>query len=189
MDILTRAFYDRDTIAVARDLLGKHIVRRVGKGKMSARIQMVEAYLGEQDTASHAAHGFTERTAVMFGEAAHAYVYFIYGKYYMFNIVTEHKEEAGAVLIRQAIPEEGIELMRENRGTKRDLCNGPANLCRALQIDKDLNEHDLTIGKRLWLEDGDRPNNTSIEMGPRLGIDYAIDFDKNANLRFWLEKK
>src|ERR1051326_4214470 len=126
---LQRSFYDRDTITVARELLGKHLVHaeRVG------RIVEVEAYLGPHDLAAHSSRGLTERTKVMFGPPGHAYVYFIYGMYHCMNVVTEREGHASAVLLR------AVEPVRNVRGRT---C-GPGLLCRTMGIDRRLNAHDL----------------------------------------------
>ena len=126
---LPRSFYDRDTIAVARELLGKYLVH----GKRVGRIVEVEAYLGPHDLAAHSARGLTERTKVMFGPPGHAYVYFIYGMYHCMNVVTEREGHASAVLLRAIEPVKNVE---------GRTC-GPGLLCRAMHIDRRLNAHDL----------------------------------------------
>src|SRR5437016_9374499 len=126
---LPRTFYNRDTIAVARDLLGKYLVHaeRVG------RIVEVEAYLGPHDLAAHSARGLTERTRVMFGPPGHAYVYMVYGMHFCVNVVTQAEGKASAVLLRALEPVKNIEGRTQ----------GPALLCKAMGIDKRLNGHDL----------------------------------------------
>src|ERR1700690_3883173 len=126
---LPRSFYDRDTIVVARELLGKYLVH----GGRVGRVVEVEAYLGPHDLAAHSSKGFTERTKVMFGPPGHAYVYFIYGMYHCMNVVTEPEGTASAVLLAPVEPLEGIEGRTQ----------GPGLLCRAMHIDKRLNAHDL----------------------------------------------
>src|SRR5437667_11937188 len=129
---LPRSFYDRDTTAVARELLGKDLVH-VSRGvERVGRIVEVEAYLGSRDLAAHSARGLTERTKVMFGPPGHAYVYLIYGMYYCMNIVTEREGHAAAVLLR------AIEPVRNVEGRTQ----GPGLLCRSMGIDKSLNAHD-----------------------------------------------
>jgi len=134
---LPRAFYDRDTITVARDLLGKYLVH-VSRGvERVGRIVEVEAYLGPHDLAAHSARGLTERTRIMFGPPGHAYVYMIYGMYFCMNVVTEREGHASAVLLRAVEPVANI-------GQRTQ---GPGLLCRAMRIDKRLNGHDLTKKK------------------------------------------
>lgn len=159
--ILTRAYFERPTLQVARGLLGKYLVRANGRRTLAARIIEVEAYVGPKDRASHASRGWTQRTAVMFGPPGIAYVYLVYGMHYCFNIVTERDAYPAAVLIR-AVEEGGL------------LIDGPGRVCRHLQIDRSLNEADLTIGERLWLEDrGRRVSRAAIGAYPRIGVDYA----------------
>src|SRR2546423_594035 len=144
--LLRRVFFNRDPRAVARELLGKIIVRRDGRKQLAGRIVEVEAYLGAGDLAAHAAAGHTARNAVLFGPPGHAYVYFIYGVHYCLNISCLPDGDAGCVLIRALEPVEGIEAMAEARGlhitkedfgsvhTVRRIANGPGKLCEALQI-------------------------------------------------------
>jgi DNA-3-methyladenine glycosylase len=125
----------------------------------------------------------------MFGPAGRAYVYFVYGMHYMFNIVTEDKGSPGAVLIRAVEPLEGLNQMEARRKkTGKDLTNGPAKLCQAMAIDKSLNGWDLTCGKTLWLEDYKAIPDTRVIRSPRIGIDYADSKDRQANLRFLVDK-
>src|SRR5882724_5328336 len=130
---LGRTFYDRDTIAVARELLGKYLVHVWRGVERIGRIVEVEAYLGAHDLAAHSARGLTERTKVMFGPPGHAYVYLIYGMYHCMNVVTEREGHASAVLLRAIEPVENIVGRTQ----------GPGLLCRAMHIDKRLNAHDL----------------------------------------------
>jgi DNA-3-methyladenine glycosylase len=189
MCILKKDFYHRDTIQVAKELLGKKLVRRRKGRILSGMIVETEAYLSRSDSASHAFKGQTPRNTVMFGPAGRAYVYFVYGLHYMFNVVTEEKGSPGAILIRAVEPLNGLhqmELRREKTG--RDLTNGPAKLCQAMVIDKSLNGWDLTCGKTLWLEDYKDIPDTCVIRGPRIGIDYADSRDRQANLRFLVDK-
>lgn len=189
MKILRKDFYHRDTSQIAKDLLGKKLVRRQKGRTLSGMIVETEAYLSRSDSASHAFKGQTPRNRVMFGPAGRAYVYFVYGMHYMFNIVTEDKGSPGAVLIRAVEPLEGLNQMKALRKkTGRDLTNGPAKLCQAMAIDKSLNGWDLTCGKTLWLEDYKSIPDTCVIRGPRIGIDYADSKDRQANLRFLVDK-
>ena len=171
---LPRSFYAQSTLQVARQLLGKYLVRRHPDGKTVGRIVETEAYVGPHDLACHAAKGRTARTEVMFGPPGHAYVYFIYGVYYCLNIVTEEVGHASAVLIRALEPVEGIELMQQRRGTQKlhSLASGPGKLCLAMAIDKTLNGVDMCRGNILYVEDRGEPR-PKIVARPRIGVDYA----------------
>ncbi len=157
---LTRAFFARPTLVVARELLGKVIVRRIGKQKISVMITETEAYIGEKDLASHARFGRTKRNAVMYGHAGVWYPYFIYGMHWMANVTTEGLEEPAAVLIRAGILVETDHIIR-----------GPGILTKALTIDGTFYGKSATSGD-LYIEDrGNRPR--KIIRTPRIGIDYA----------------
>jgi len=186
---LPRDFYNRPNVLhVARDLLGKLLVvpNRNGK-RVSGRIVEVEAYRGPQDRAAHSYGGRrTRRTEPMYGVGGTAYVFFVYGMYYQFNVVTGAAETPHAVLIRAVEPVEGIELMRKRRHGQPDhnLTNGPGKLCIALGIDRKLDAADL-LGKDVWIEEGEKISRSQIASGPRIGIDYAEEWiDKP--WRFWL---
>ena len=144
--MLTTGFFARPTLEVAPDLLGATLFVETERGTCSGRIVEVEAYLGAEDQASHAARGPTSRSAVMFGPPGRTYVYLIYGVHHCLNFVTELKGTPGAVLIRALEPVTGLELMAQRRGTERrvDLCNGPGKLCQALGLD--LGWNDLPLG-------------------------------------------
>ncbi|HLZ34357.1 MAG TPA: DNA-3-methyladenine glycosylase [Nitrospira sp.] len=158
---LTRAYFNRPTLIVARSLLGKYLVRENGRGKVAGKIIEVEAYVGPEDKACHASKGRTPRTDVLFGPAGIAYVYLIYGMYHCLNVVTEREDHPAAILIRAIELEDG-------------LVDGPGRLCRALEIDRSLNRFDLTIGERLWFEDrGKKLERGSVGTFPRIGVDYA----------------
>lgn len=171
---LERRFFERATLEVAQDLLGKFLV----KGECVGQIDEVEAYVGENDPACHAFIGKTERNKVMFGIAGLAYVYFIYGMYYCFNIVTEEEDRGCAVLIRSVKPISGIELMVERRGSGdlKNLCNGPGKLCQAFSIDKSDNGRNVSSEKDFYLFDnGFRPN--EIKISKRVGLSKGTDLD------------
>jgi DNA-3-methyladenine glycosylase len=174
----------RPTLQVARDLLGMVIVRRRRTVTLAGRIVETEAYLGEQDAASHAYRGMSKRNEVMFGPAGHLYVYFTYGMHYCCNVVTEEEGTARAVLIRALEPLEGIRVMARNRkidlprnvesGTPPpaffQLSNGPAKICQALGIGRDENGTDL-CGSSIWIAGNlTRPARTSIMTSTRVGI-------------------
>jgi DNA-3-methyladenine glycosylase len=170
---LPRFFYEQKTIDVAKQLLGKYLVRRHPEGDTVGRIVETEAYIGPKDLACHASKGRTARTEVMFGPAGHAYVYFIYGFYNMLNLVTEQKDHPAAVLIRAVEPISGIDLMKRRREMDklRDLASGPGKLCLAFAIDRSLNGADLCNGV-LYLEDRGDPA-PKFNATPRIGVDYA----------------
>jgi len=180
---LTRSFYEQSTVDVAKQLLGKYLVRKHPDGDSIGRIVETEAYIGPQDLACHAARGRTKRTEVMFGPAGHAYVYFIYGMYNMLNLVTEAKDYPAAVLIRAVEPVRGVELMKQRRLNEalRNLASGPGKLCQAFDINRSLNGADL-CGKVLYVEDRGEPT-PKFDATPRIGVDYAGKW-KDKPLRF-----
>jgi DNA-3-methyladenine glycosylase len=171
---IQRSFYAQPTIQVARQLLGKYLVRNHPDGRTVGKIVETEAYVGPHDLACHASKGRTARTEVMFGPPGHAYVYFIYGVYYCLNIVTEEVGHASAVLIRALEPIEGVELMEKRRKTSalRNLASGPGKLCLAMSIDKTLNGADMSRGNVLYVEDRGEAA-PKIVARPRIGVDYA----------------
>lgn len=174
---IKREFYNRDTIKVAKDILGKVIVRKTKQGNMAGRIVEVEAYkFGEHDKASHASKGCTLSNQVMFGENGFAYVYFTYGMYFMLNVVAKKKtDHAGAVLIRGVEPIDGIKHMIKNRKGKDDinLTNGPGKLSQALQINKKLNNYDLTKKGKLFIVDSEKRTEKILSSG-RIGISRDV---------------
>ena len=180
---LDRAFFSRDPRHVARELLGKVLVRQHSGALLTARIVEVEAYLGEQDPAAHSAAGNTARTAVLFGPPGHAYVYFIYGNHYCLNVSCEPDGQAGSVLVRALEPLSGVEEMAKARGIEihspKDLLrltSGPGRLAQAFSITRVRdNGCDLTSGdSNLWIgEDGYRAR--GIRLTPRIGITKAAE--------------
>ena len=187
---LPREFYTRtNVLTVARQLLGKLLVVRDSGGKrISGRIVEVEAYRGPQDRAAHSYGGRrTKRVEPMYGIGGTAYVFFVYGMYYQFNVVTNATDAPHAVLIRAVEPVEGIELMRKRRSNQPDhnLTNGPGKLCIALDIDRRLDGDDL-LGNKVWLEEDAKIPRARIMSGPRIGIDYAAEW-KDKPWRFWIK--
>ena len=172
---LPRSFYDRPTLEVAREILGHRLVLTTERGRLAARIVEVEAYIGRDDPACHAAVGETKRNRVMFGRPGFAYVYFIYGMYYCFNIVTEKESFPAAVLLRAAEPLEGVDRMRINspKGKIESVLSGPGKFCRSLGLTKDHSGVDLT-GKELFLRETDEPNG-DIVVTSRVGIKKGVD--------------
>jgi DNA-3-methyladenine glycosylase len=186
-DVLPRSFYDRDAIDVARDLLGKTLVRELDGERLSARIVETEAYVGPHDLACHASKGMTDRNKVMFGPPGHAYVYFIYGMYYCLNLVTGRDGYPAAVLIRACEPLEGIETMRilrKKAKKDRDLTSGPGKLCMAMGIDRTSNGADVCTGKTLFVVDA--PLAKEIVSSKRIGVDYACEY-KDKPWRFYIK--
>ncbi|MGE0444745.1 MAG: DNA-3-methyladenine glycosylase [Vicinamibacterales bacterium] len=178
-DPLTKSFFDRPTLIVAKELLGKVLVHRTPAGVAAGMIVETEAYIGEDDPACHAAPGPTRRNAPLYGPPGIAYVYLNYGIHYLVNAVTEAEGQPAAVLIRALEPVRGLALMRRRRAPDgrhiddADLCRGPGNLTRALGITLAENQLDLT-GLRLFIEDRGLPVGR-VAWGPRIGIRVAID--------------
>ncbi len=174
MEKLPRTFYDRDTVVVARELLGKHLVHVCEGLERVGRIVEVEAYLGPHDLAAHSARGRTKRTETMFGPPGHAYVYLIYGMYYCMNVVTQAEGHASAVLLRAVEPVQNVDGRTQ----------GPGLLCRALHIDKRLNGHDL-VSDDFFIAAPASTEPFAIAKRPRIGVDYAGRWAKRL-LRFYI---
>jgi len=176
LTILPREFYSNDTVTVAKNLLGKKIIRIIGQNKISGIITETEAYRHSDDPASHAFRKITDRNKVMFEEVGFAYVYFTYGMHFCFNVVAKNpKSVAGAVLIRAIKPENGIKIMQKNRGNPnlKNLVNGPAKLAQALDITKEQYGIDLTKKSKLYITEGIKIK--KIISSPRIGITKAVD--------------
>lgn len=171
---LARSFYDRDTVQVARELLGKHLVHVSEGVERVGRIVEVEAYLGPHDLAAHSARGRTKRTEVMFGPPGHAYVYLIYGMYYCMNVVTQAEGMASAVLLRAIEPVKNVEGRTQ----------GPGLLCKAIHVDKYLNGHDL-LSNEFYIADSGTSERFGIVKRPRVGVDYAGRWARRL-LRFYI---
>ncbi len=170
------SFFARSALKVAPELLGKILVRNAGGRRIAGRIVEVEAYLGEDDPASHGFRGKTERNAVMFGPAGRVYVYFTYGNHFCMNVVTGREGKAGAVLIRALEPLEGIPFMRRRRKKERltDLASGPGKLCQALAVDRKLNGANLAKNE-IWIEWSLKRGRIVKAQSGRVGISTAID--------------
>ena len=191
MDILTRDFYNRDTLTVARDLLGRELVRVLEDGtRLCCRITETEAYIGRMDKACHA-YGYkrTPRTETLFAPPGTAYIYLIYGMYHCLNFVTEAKGEPAAVLIRGAVPAANGDIIAKNRfGRKmeamtsyqrKNFLNGPGKLCGGLSLTRAQNGMDLTRPGGLYVLPGSPPAPEAVRTSRRIGIDYAeeaVDF-------------
>ena len=187
MSPIPRLFYSRPALDVASDLLGKILVRRLGRRILSGKIVETEAYVGPHDLACHASKGHTLRTSVMFGPPGYAYVYMIYGFYFCLNVVTESVGYPAAVLIRAVEPLENVDLMRELRNNPQretNIASGPGKLCMAMSVDKQLNGADLT-GTTIWIEDR-KLDPGPIRTSPRVGVDYAGEY-KDKPWRFFVD--
>ncbi len=176
MQKLPREFYNRDTITVAKELLGKYLVHTIDGIKYIGKIVEVEAYLGPHDLAAHSAKGLTKRTQVMFGPPGYAYVYLIYGMYYCMNVVTEEKGHASAVLLRAVEPIKNI--------TERT--QGPGLLCNAMKINKQLQGHDLLSNNFYIATQTSATPPFRIIKKSRIGVDYAKHWAKRL-LRFYIQ--
>ncbi|HEB66219.1 MAG TPA: DNA-3-methyladenine glycosylase [Chloroflexi bacterium] len=174
---LRRAFFDRPTLQVARDLLGMRLVRVEPDGcRVAGIITETEAYIGQDDLGCHARAGLTPRTRVMFGPPGHAYVYFTYGMHWLFNCVTEREGFPAAVLVRALEPVEGLERIAQRRAgrPRRAWTDGPAKLCQALGIDGAFNGADLCApDAALFIEAGEPVPESRVTIGPRVGL-YSV---------------
>ncbi|MEE9441684.1 MAG: DNA-3-methyladenine glycosylase [candidate division Zixibacteria bacterium] len=174
---LSRSFYNRPTLTVARELLRKTIVYHHPDGIIAGDIVEVEAYIGQDDPACHAAVGKTERNSVMFGPGGFSYIYFIYGMYHCFNIVTEEKNNPAAVLVRGVEPVNGIEILKNSSPENCQKCtNGPGKFCRAFGLTREQNGFDLT-GEKLYIIDRGK-HVINMKSSPRIGI-------KNGRGKLW----
>lgn len=171
--ILLQSFFNRSTLAVAEDLIGKYLVRRLGGKEIALKIFEIEAYDGPNDQASHGAKGKTKRTEVMFGPAGFWYVYLIYGMHWMLNIVTGPKDYPAAILIRGAVTSNHTNV------------NGPGRVTKFLKIDKKLNGQLASRKSGLWIEDrGVKVPKKEIIRSPRIGIEYASPEWRNMPYRY-----
>ena len=174
---LPRSFYARPSLEVARDLLGRVLVRTLPDGtRLSGRIVEAEAYR-QDDPASHSYRGRTARTDVMFGPPGHLYVYFTYGMHFCMNAVTGTDGEGSAVLLRAVEPLEGLNVMAVHRRTEnpRLLCAGPGRLCEAFAVGRGHNGTDLVTGDVLHVERGRPVPDEDVAAGPRVGVNVAIE--------------
>lgn len=176
MKPLSRRFYARGTVELARALIGRMLLRQLPEGAVGGRIVETEAYDGPEDPGSHAFRGRTPRNSVMFGPPGHLYVYFTYGMHYCANVVAESDGVPGAVLLRAVEPIEGLDIMSERRGTEvsRDLARGPGRLCKAFGLDRSMNGADLTQGA-VWIEGRPRLR-ADIQTSSRIGVKVGTEF-------------
>lgn len=188
MPILSRKFYNRSALKVAKDLLGCRLVRVQNGMRMAGVICEVEAYQGEDDLGCHAHNGRTPRNEVMYGSPGHAYVYFTYGMHWLLNAVTEPEGLPAAVLIRSIFPINGLEVMKENRpyhALKKDWLNGPAKICQALALNGTHNGVDLCDPRgQIFIESGDEMTDRDITSSPRIGLNTVPEPWKSIPWRF-----
>ncbi|MFX1406981.1 MAG: DNA-3-methyladenine glycosylase [Promethearchaeota archaeon] len=193
MNRLSREFFNRETQSVAKDLIGKYLVRKIPDSILIGKIIEVEAYLGPNDKACHTYnYKKTEKTKTMYLKPGTLYIYFIYGMYFCLNVITEPEGIPCAVLIRQLYPIEGIEIMKENRKVRigmnyKNLLDGPSKLCMAMNITKNhFNGKDsCASNSELFFTEGEKVSQESIVMGKRIGIEYAEE-DQERLLRYTL---
>ena len=189
MKKLPKEFYlSKNTAKIAREVLGKLLVIPSDGQRVSGMIVEVEAYLGVKDRAAHSFGGRrTNRNEVMYGGGGSVYVFFVYGMYNQLNFVTGPADHPHAILVRGIEPVEGVEIMRKRRGEMKDsnLTSGPGKLAIALNVNRRLNGESLT-GDRIWLEEYRKFPKKEIEIGKRIGIDYAGE-DAELPLRFWVK--
>jgi len=191
---LTSNFFSRGTVEVAKDVLGKYLIKETNKGDMIGKIIEVEAYLGSNDKACHAYnYKKTEKTKTMYMKPGTFYVYYIYGVYFCLNVITEPEGMPCAIFIRNLFPVKGMELMKENRNVKigknyKNLVDGPSKLCMALNITKELynGKDSCAENSNLYFTPGKIIEDKNFTLNKRIGINYAEE-DKDRLLRFTLE--
>ncbi|MFA4967288.1 MAG: DNA-3-methyladenine glycosylase [Candidatus Margulisiibacteriota bacterium] len=189
---LSRDFYLRPTLEIAKSLLGKFLVHEYNGKKIGGMIVETEAYVGTKDRAAHSYGGRkTNRNEIEYGIGGHVYIYLVYGLHLQLNFVTAGMDEPECVLIRALEPSDGIDLMKKLRKTHNEtnLTNGPGKLCQALNLNKSLNGHDLCEkGSHFYIEDrGIKVPLKDIKKGPRIGIDYAGPYWSKIHWRFWVK--
>lgn len=180
--ILSKTFYTRPVLTVAKELLGKLLIKNEGKYLLSGRIVEVEAYDGKVDQAAHSFVGRTKRNEVMFNEGGYFYVYFTYGVHYCCNVVTGQKNRGAAVLIRAVEPIEGIEIMTKRRFGRKlnnekevfNLTSGPGKICQAFNFNIQHSGYDLTDSK-IFIIDKPKLKSNQIGISKRIGITKSTD--------------
>jgi len=190
--IIPREFYQRPVLVVAKELLGKRLVRNLDGQVVAGIISETEAYDGMQDLACHARVGKTKRNEVMFGPAGYAYVYFTYGMHWCMNVVTGDVDYPAAVLIRAIVPVDGKDIIARNRGKvdPKNWVNGPAKLTQAMRINGTQNGIDLTnTHQDLWVESCKVIDETTIKTSPRVGISNTPEPWRSLPWRFWIDDK
>lgn len=187
---LMRSFFARDTVEVARDLLGKRLVHVDQGRRLAGIIVETEAYRGEEDQGCHCRAGRTERTSVMYGPPGVAYVYFVYGMHWLLNLVTEEEGYPGAVLLRALSPDEGLDVIAERRKKQppRHWMDGPAKLTQALGVDGGQNGLDsCQPGSDLFVEPGYQVEPGQIQSSPRIGLGNVPEPWKSIPWRFTVD--
>ena len=185
--VVSRSFFNRPTLTVARELLGQRLVKLEGDQRIAGAITETEAYIGTDDDGCHARAGITNRNRVMWGPPGHAYVYFTYGMHWMLNFVTEQKGFPAAVLLRAVMPVEGDDVIRQRRvgRPESELTNGPAKICQAFALDRSFDGLDLCHpGSVLFIERGEDINEHSVTTGPRVGLNQVSEPWKSMPWRF-----
>ena len=183
-----KGFFTRQAIVVSKDILGKYLVHKTDKGKLSGKIVEVEAYVGPHDKASHATGGkITPRNKAEFMVGGHIYIYLVYGMYWQLNISTGKEGYPECFLIRALEPVDGIKIMMKNRKTNdiSNLTNGPGKLCQAMKLSKIHYGLDVTKSNEVYIEDRDETVDKIVK-SKRIGIDYAEEW-KNKLLRFYIK--
>ena len=189
-DRLSESFFGRNTVLVARELVGKQLVRQEGNKRLSGVIIETEAYRGQEDLACHARVGKTPRTEIMFGPPGRTYIYFVYGMHWLLNFVTEDDGFPGAVLIRAIIPKEGLEIIsrRRNGQPKKQWTNGPAKICQAMNIDNQLNGINICArNAQVYVENGVEIESELIQASPRVGLNSVPEPWRSIPWRFKLD--
>ncbi len=190
--IVPQEFYDRDTLIVARELLGARLVRLTDGVRISGMITETEAYIGESDLACHAKAGKTTRTEIMYGMPGSAYVYLNYGIHWMLNVVTERGGFPAAVLVRAIQPLEGLDFIAARRGKqpRSKWTDGPGKLTQALNIAKSFNGVDLCSRESgLWIEAGESVSDENVTIGARVGLNNVPEPWKSMPWRFLIKTK
>jgi DNA-3-methyladenine glycosylase len=185
--VISRSFFERPTLTVARELLGQRLVKLEGDQRIAGLITETEAYIGSEDDGCHARAGLTKRNRSMWGPPGHAYVYFTYGIHWMLNIVTERDGFPAAVLLRAVEPVEGHEIIRRRRAGRpeSELTDGPAKLCQAFSLDRSFDGLDLCHPESvLFIERGVSIPEHSVTTGPRVGFNQVSEPWKSMPWRF-----
>jgi DNA-3-methyladenine glycosylase len=189
---IPREFFERQAVQAARELLGMRLVRLEDGQRIAGLITETEAYRGEEDLGCHCRAGRTPRTQVLYGPPGVAYVYFTYGMHWLFNVVVESEGFPAAILIRAIQPTEGLEIIASRRGfqSSEKWTNGPGKICQAMNIGKRFHGYDLCApGAEIFLEWGDPVPDSSVTIGPRVGLNNVPEPWKSIPWRFRVKEK